>query len=75
MLDQEPVAERFAALERNRVSVEEAAPADPSTLRAGIGRVVPVRIPKHQLSIPAFGEAFVLEFDVTDDAPRDGTTS
>jgi hypothetical protein len=63
-LDQKVIGERFAVLERERVLVTEAAIADPVTLRAGVGPVLPVRAPKQQLSIPAFGEPFPLEFDL-----------
>ena len=47
-----------------RSRILDAAFADPSVLRAGLGPVIPVRVEKVSLLLKAFGEPFPLEFDL-----------
>ncbi len=63
-LDIEQANAIFAEMEKVRVQLVEAALADPSTLRAGTGPVLPVRAAGVQLQMKALGRDFPLEYDV-----------
>ncbi len=52
------------ALEASRRAIVEAAVADVETLRAGIGPVIPVRLPEKKVQLKALGEPFEVEFDL-----------
>jgi hypothetical protein len=54
----------FTEMDKVRMQVLAAALADPSTLRAGVGPVLPVRANGVQLQLKALGERFDLEYDL-----------
>jgi hypothetical protein len=54
----------FAEMEKVRVEVLTAALADPATLRAGVGPILPVRVGGVKFELKALGEPFELEYDL-----------
>ena len=63
-LDQETLMPVFQSLDGARRDIRAAATSNPNILRLGLGPVIPVRIPRQQVRIVAFGEAFPVEFDL-----------
>jgi hypothetical protein len=51
-------------MDGERGEIVEAARRDPATLRAGVGPVLPVRLPSARFELKALGEAMAVEFDL-----------
>jgi hypothetical protein len=63
-LDFDATKPLFAELDAAREEILQAAWKDPSTLRAQVGPVLPVRAPKVKLELKMIGQAFELDFDL-----------
>jgi hypothetical protein len=63
-LDFDATKPLFTELDAAREAILQAAWKDPSTLRAAVGPVIPVRAPKVRLELKALGQSFELDFDL-----------
>jgi len=63
-LDLERANALFREMDQIRMQVLETALADPATLRAGVGPILPVRAEGVELQMKALGQAFPLEYDL-----------
>lgn len=64
LLDLADAKATIARMDKERGEIVAAARRDPATLRAGVGPILPVRLPSARFELKALGEVMAVEFDL-----------